>query len=109
MGLVNQLGSFSNETAYAAHQLRDLLKPRNHWQWTPVPQQTFEAVKQALTQPSVLAYFNANQPTALHTDATRLHDLGYCLIQHQQRQQINRGSSSAVRASSRTLNPGTPQ
>ena len=86
IGLVNQLGSFLDETACAAHPLQDLLKPRNHCQWTPVHQQAFEAVKQALTQPLVLAYFNADHPTALHADATRLHGLGHCLLQHQQGQ-----------------------
>lgn len=84
MGLANQLGSFSDETACAAHPLRDLLKPRNHWQWTEVHQQAFEEVKKTLTQTPVLAYFDASRPTALHTDATRLHGLGYCLLQHQQ-------------------------
>ena len=84
MGLVNQLGSFSDETASAAHPLRDLLKPRNLWQWTEVHQRAFEAVKRTLTRTPVLAYFDASRPTALHTDATRLHGLGYCLLQHQQ-------------------------
>ena len=86
MGLANQLGSFSDETACAAHPLRDLLKPRNHWQWTEVHQQAFEAVKRTLTQTPVLAYFDPSCPTALHTDAARLHGLGYCLLQHQQGQ-----------------------
>ncbi|XP_043212315.1 uncharacterized protein K02A2.6-like [Amphibalanus amphitrite] len=75
MGLVNQLASFSTDTASAASPLRDLLRPQNHWCWTSVHQQAFEAVKATLVSPPVLAFFKPGLPTALHTDATRLHGL----------------------------------
>jgi len=83
MGLVNQLASFSPDTASAASPLRDLLRPRNHWCWTSVHQAAFEAVKAALVSPPVLAFFKPGLPTALHTDATRLHGLSYALLQLQ--------------------------
>lgn len=34
MGLTNQLGAFSSAVAEAAQSLRDLLRPRNEWNWT---------------------------------------------------------------------------
>ena len=81
MGLVNQLGAFSTETARAAEPLRDLLRPRNLWSWTSVHQAAFEAVKATLVAPPVLAYFDPSLPTAVHTDASRLGGLGYALLQ----------------------------
>ena len=83
MGLVNQLASFSTDTASAASPLRDLLRPQNHWCWTSVHQQAFEAVKATLVSLPVLAFFQPGLPTALHTDATRLHGLSYALLQLQ--------------------------
>ena len=83
MGLVNQLASFSPDTASAASPLRDLLRPQNHWCWTSVHQAAFEAVKATLVSPPVLAFFQPGLPTALHTDATRLHGLSYALLQLQ--------------------------
>ena len=81
MGLVNQLGAFSTDTARTAEPLRDLLRPRNQWTWTSVHQAAFEAVKTTLVEPPVLAYFDPSLPTAVHTDASRLRGLGYALLQ----------------------------
>ena len=83
MGLVNQLASFSPDTASAASPLRDLLRPQNHWCWTSVHQAALEAVEAALVSPPVLAFFKPGLPTALHTDATRLQGLSYALLQLQ--------------------------
>ena len=83
MGLVNQLAAFSTDTAHAAGPLRDLLRPQNHWCWTSVHQNAFEAMKATLVSPPVLAFFQPGLPTALHTDATRLHGLSYALLQLQ--------------------------
>ncbi|XP_064091569.1 uncharacterized protein LOC135205137 [Macrobrachium nipponense] len=57
MGLTNQLGSFSSAIAAAAQPLRDLLKPRNEWCWTPQHDMAFEKTKEALIAPPVLAHF----------------------------------------------------
>ena len=81
MGLVNQLGSFSTDTARTAEPLRDLLRPRNHWAWTSAHQAAFEAVKATLVEPPILAYFDPSLPTAVHTDASRLRGLGFALLQ----------------------------
>ncbi|XP_068226846.1 uncharacterized protein [Palaemon carinicauda] len=81
MGLVNQLGSFSSVIAREAQPLRDLLKQRNEWCWTAQHDLSFRRVKEALTVPPVLAHFDATLPTMLQTDASRLHGLGFALLQ----------------------------
>lgn len=81
LGLVNQLGEFSADIARAAAPLRDLLKPSNVWTWTEVHQNAFNDVKKALTSPPILAFFDPALPTVLQTDASRLHGLGFALMQ----------------------------
>ena len=81
MGLCNQLGGFSSEVAHAAQPLRDLLKPRNEWCWTDVHDVAFQKVKDTLVAPPILAHFDAAMPTMLQTDASRLHGLGFALLQ----------------------------
>ena len=81
LGLVNQLGSFSSDTAAAAEPLRDLLRPNYTWAWTETHSMAFEAVKKALISPPVLSFFDPHLPTALQTDASRLNGLGYALLQ----------------------------
>ena len=81
LGLVNQLGAFSPEVAAAAEPLRQLLRPRNAWLWTPAHEQAFSAVKTALTSPPVLDFFDPRRRTVLETDAARVGGLGYCLLQ----------------------------
>ncbi|KAK4311797.1 hypothetical protein Pmani_011926 [Petrolisthes manimaculis] len=42
MGLTNQLGAFSSAVAEAAQPLRDLLRPKNEWNWSTQHEQAFE-------------------------------------------------------------------
>ena len=81
LGLVNQLGSFSSDVAAAAEPLRQLLRPRNAWLWTPAHEQAFVAVKAALLSPPVLDFFDPLRRTVLETDAARAGGLGFCLRQ----------------------------
>ena len=81
MGLVQQLGDFSSDIARTAEPLRDLLKTRNEFCWTPDHDAAFSAVKEALSATPVLAHFDPSLPTVLQTDAARLKGLGYALLQ----------------------------
>ncbi|XP_059084410.1 uncharacterized protein LOC131881541 [Tigriopus californicus] len=83
MGLVNQLGNFSSSVASAAGPLRDLLKKKNEFVWLPDHTQAFTATKKALVSPPVLAMFDQNAQTTLLTDASKLHGLGFALMQRQ--------------------------
>ena len=81
MGLTNQLSGFSADLASVAQPLRDLLKQKTVWNWTAQQEEAFQMVKRALVAPPVLAFFNPQAPTALHTDAARTRGLGFVLMQ----------------------------
>ncbi|XP_068246496.1 uncharacterized protein [Palaemon carinicauda] len=81
MGLVNQLESFSSAIAREAQPLRDLLKQHNEWCWIAHHVLSFRRVKEALTAPPILAHFDATLPTMLQTNESRLHGLGFALLQ----------------------------
>ena len=81
MGLVNQLADFTPDIAAAAGPLRPLMSPKKAFVWTPDHEQAFRRVKEALASPPVLAAFDPAFPTTLQTDASRLHGLGYALLQ----------------------------
>lgn len=81
MGLVNQLAEFSPEISSAAAPLRPLMSPKRTFIWTSDHTESFANVKKALSQPPVLATFDAALPTILQTDASRLYGLGYVLLQ----------------------------
>ena len=81
MGLVSQLSDFSTDIAKTAEPLRQLLKKNHVWMWTPVHDQAFKDVKEALTSPPILTYFNPSLPIMLQTDASRLNGIGFVLLQ----------------------------
>ena len=81
MGLVNQLGGFTDQISSAAEPLRDLLKPKNAFVWTIDHDQAFTQTKTVLCSPPVLAPFDPKLPTMLQTDASRLEGLGFTLLQ----------------------------
>ena len=68
MGLANQLGGFSHELSKAAEPLRDLMKPKYAFLWTPNHEEAFGNVKTVLCSPSVLATFDPSLQTMLQTD-----------------------------------------
>ena len=54
MGMVNQLGEFSNEISKTAGPLRELLKTKNDFIWLPSHDKAFEDTKNALMKPPIL-------------------------------------------------------
>ena len=81
MGLVNQLGDFTDQISFVALPLRDSLKPRSPFVWMPCHDDAFTAVKEALVSPPSLAQYDPRLPTALHTDESRRKGLGFALLQ----------------------------
>ena len=81
IGMANQLAGFTSEYSTAAVPLRELLKTRNDFVWMDHHTRAFEAVKKVLTSPAVLAPFDPTLETRLETDASRLHGLGFNLMQ----------------------------
>lgn len=82
-GLANQLSEFTDEVAAKLEPLRPLLKPKNEFLWDEVHEQAFNNTKYALSSTPVLAYYDPQKPTSLHTDASRLKGLGFVLKQRQ--------------------------
>nr|XP_027214367.1 uncharacterized protein LOC113807327 [Penaeus vannamei] len=72
MGLVNQLSELTPSIAATAQTLRPLLSPKHTFIWTADHNEAFRRVKEALSQPPVLAHFNPSLPIVLQIDAMTL-------------------------------------
>ena len=84
MGMANQLGGFTHLLSEAAGPLRDLLKPKNAFLWSPQHEEAFTKTKDILCSPHILVAFDPNLETMLQTDASRLKGLGFALLQKHQ-------------------------
>ena len=78
---------------------RPLLQKNSCYLWLPEHEQAFNEAKRRLSSPPVLTYFAVNRPTLLATDASRLHGLGFVLLQ------MVDGIWKPVQAGSRFLTP----
>jgi len=99
LGLANQLGHFVPDLAHASSVLRQLLKKDVAFNWLEVHQEAFEQVKKILTSELIVGFFDPSLPTELLTDASRLHGLGYALMQR-----LPNGNSRLIQCGSRSLN-----
>lgn len=70
MGMVNQLGKFSQNIAELSHPLWQLLSPKNSWIWGPAQNEPFALIKAELTKPTVLALYDLDAPTKIVADAS---------------------------------------
>ena len=82
-GLVNQLTSFTDKLSTILEPLRPLLSAKVPVYWDAKLEHAFRLAKKALVSVPVLAYFDVSKPTRLCTDASRLHGLGFVLMQQQ--------------------------
>ena len=81
--MVNQLGRFTPRVAELTSPLRELLSTKNVWVWGKSQDQSFEAVKQELAKPTVLALYTLEAKTKVCADASNF-GLGAVLLQQQQ-------------------------
>ena len=88
MGLVTQLGPFVPDIAQLTSPLRNLLKKNVAWVWLPEHQTAFDKIRQLLTSDVVVKPFDSSLATELLTDASRLHGLGFALLQRDDNDQI---------------------
>ena len=100
LGLANQLGNFIPDLAMATARLRGLLKKGVTFLWLPEHSEEFAFVKELLTSPLLVHYFDPSLPTSLLTDASKLNGLGYVLLQHDPE-----GKLRLIQAGSRSLTP----
>lgn len=83
LGLANQLGNFIPDLAHMTSEIRKLLKKNIIYQWLPEHENQFRKIKRLLTSDMLVKPYDKNLPTELLTDASRLHGLGFCLIQQE--------------------------
>ena len=81
LGMAQQMSKFSPTLALEAEPIRDLLSTKNEWLWTPVHQQAFEAIKNTLVSPPLLAHYDIVKPTKIRTDASKLKGISVILYQ----------------------------
>ena len=100
LGLANQLVAFVTDLAHMSAGLRLLLKKGNTWVWEKEHEEEFSKVKNLLTSPTIAKPFDDAKDTILLTDASRLHGLGYALVQRNRK-----GELSLIQCGSRSLTP----
>ena len=81
LGLANQLGSFVPDLAQMTADLRKLLKKNVAYVWLEPQENSFQNVKKLLASNLLVKPFDPKLHTELLTDASRLHGLGYMLMQ----------------------------
>ena len=81
LGLANQLGHFIPDLSQASMVLRGLLGKDIAWTWEEDHQVAFENIKKLLSSSMVLHPFDPTLETILLTDASKLHGMGFALVQ----------------------------
>ena len=81
LGLANQLGNFIPDLAHLTSSIRPLLKKGVAWMWLDEHENAFRRIKDVLTSETTVKPFDPNKDTILLTDASRLHGLGFALVQ----------------------------
>ena len=80
LGMIRYLAQFiPNESSLTA-PLRNLLKKDAPWHWEHEHEAALNQLKEALMQPTVLAYYDVKKPVLIQTDASQ-YGLGSCLLQ----------------------------
>ena len=81
LGLAQQLASFVPDLAHMTSMLRPLLKKDIAWTCTDDHEKSFGEVKTLLTSKTIIHPFDQDADTFLLTDASRLHGMGFALMQ----------------------------
>jgi hypothetical protein len=81
LGLATQLGPFLPDLAHATVNMRALLKKEHAFVWLGLHDAELARAKELLCSSALVKPFDASLATFLLTDASRLHGLGYALIQ----------------------------
>ena len=82
LGMVNQLSTYHPGLAKHTGILQSLLRKDTAYLWLEDHQAAFEQLKSDLLNTLALNHFDPSWNTRLITDASRLHGLGFVLMQH---------------------------
>ena len=81
LGLLNQVAQWNPDLAQHTTSMRSMLKKGADWAWDEKKQEEFDKAKRNLTESQKLRPFDPDLPVKLLTDASRLHGLGFVLLQ----------------------------
>ena len=96
--MANQLGTFIPDLAILMTPIRLLLRKDVAWTWEEPQQTAFTKVKTALTQLALSHYYDSTLPTTIVTDASKLHGMGFVLMQT-----LKGGQTAMIQCGSRTF------
>lgn len=83
LGMVTYLAKFIPNLSQITQPMRELLVQEAEWVWTPHQKKAFDEIKQALSSPSVLRFYNVNKNVTLQADASS-YALGAAILQESQ-------------------------
>ena len=84
LGMINYVGKFLPNLAEIAAPLRCLLKKENEFLFQKPQLEAFDKLKEMITSPPVLKFYNPNRPIRVRCDASQ-HGLGALLEQNEER------------------------
>ena len=80
LGLVTYMGPFISSLSTLTAPLRELVKGNSVFDWNPAHQQAFDAIKNAISAETTLAYYDPAKEVTLQVDAS-MAGLGAALLQ----------------------------
>ena len=99
LGMINQLSTYHPGIARHTGVLQALLKKNTAFLWMDEHQAAFDKLKSYMLLALALNHFNPSWRTRLITDASRLHGLGFVLMQHRE------DKTAVIQCGSRSLSP----
>lgn len=83
LGMVTYLAKFIPNLSEITHPLRKLLEKESEWVWTNQQSDAFAKIKDAISSPPVLAFYDVNKSVTLQADASS-YALGAAIMQADQ-------------------------
>ena len=80
IGLVTQVGCWNPDLSQSLVKMRELLKDKVSWDWSPEIEEEFIQARERLSGNRAVFPFDQKLRTRLVTDASRLHGCGYVLL-----------------------------
>ncbi|CAK1585173.1 unnamed protein product [Parnassius mnemosyne] len=81
LGLITYVGAFIPNLSDKTLLLRELLKKETEWHWDERHDECLKVIKQCLSKPPVLRYYDLDLPITISVDANKS-GLGACLMQN---------------------------